>query len=225
MTERGPQPFLSPSNEYVLDAASLAYRILSYFIRDLRKKLATEPPREASEGSANQNSQSSPRNTLALPSSASIPFTEFMDLPVPFSDNNVLKLFTTCHLRRMSDPGFLQDGSEWCGYYSLPYPHAEVDFDPPMHGIRFTTAAASNDSRLIEIEGTGGIDSVGAFKLRGTIDIDIGVLNMDKLYTSDGPRWGWVGFLTPFGIIASWGARNHGSGGWVWLYKRAWCTS
>ncbi|KAI4275075.1 MAG: hypothetical protein LQ337_003486, partial [Flavoplaca oasis] len=193
------------------DPASAAYCALAYFIRDLRTKLATAPPQRAQNDPLPQNNQSSSR-VLAIPGADSIPFTYLMDLPVPFSDR-AMSLFGTCHIRRMMDPTFLQDGAEWGGYYSLPGPDdrsAEVDFDPAMHGVRFTASELLHTGN-IELHGTGGIDGVGAFELRGTIDGKTGALRMEKIYVNRDIRWGWVGFLTPFGITASWGKRW---GGW-----------
>ena len=209
-------------SRYKLDSASNSYFALVYFIRDLRTKLATAPPQGPHNDPFHQNNQSSSRN-LAIPGVDSIPFTYLMDLPVPFSDRD-LSHFATCHMRRMMDPTFFQDGAEWGGYYSLPawdYSSPEVDFDPAMHGVRFTASELLHTGN-IELHGTGGIDGVGGFELRGTIDCKTGALNMEKIYVNHDIRWHWVGFLTPFGITASWGEQW---GGWVWLYKTAWCSS
>ncbi|KAL8885895.1 MAG: hypothetical protein Q9192_006575 [Flavoplaca navasiana] len=205
-----------------LDSAADAYLALAYSIRDLRTKLATAPPQGAQNVSFHQNNQSLSR-ILAIPGADSIPFTYLMDLPVPFSDRDLSHL-ATCHMRRMMDLTFLQDGAEWGGYYSLPtwYDHSgEVGFDPAMHGIRFTASELVHTGD-IWLHGTGGIDGVGAFELRGTIDGKTGALRMEKIYVNLDGRWGWVGFLTPFGITASWGEQW---GGWVWLYKTAWCST
>lgn len=213
--------------ENMVEATSSAYHALVYFIRDLRDKLAKEPPQGTWDGLVHQNSQS-PSPTLAAPNSQSIPFTEYMDLPLPFTNNDSRK-FTTCHLRQMVNPSFFEDGSEWGGYYSLPaasfqQANTGIQFDPPMHNIRFT--AEWRNHVVLGIDGTGGRDGVGAFTLRGTIAADTGALTMEKryaLYDNHGPRWRWVGFLTPFGIIASWSGGMYAWGGWVWLYKTAWC--
>lgn len=212
------------SKEHTLEAASNAYIVLAYFVRDLRVKLATETPQRTWDGFVHQNSQS-PLSNFAVPNSHSIPFTEFMDLPLPFTDDSPSK-FATCHLRKMINVSFFEDGSEWGGYYSLSFvrfqrTRTEVEFDPPMHNVRFT-AEWCNDV-VLRVDGTGGSDGVGTFTLRGTIAADTGALSMEKIYANHGPRWRWVGFLTPFGVIASWGAGEADSwGGWVWLYKTAW---
>ncbi|KAL8838499.1 MAG: hypothetical protein Q9176_005051 [Flavoplaca citrina] len=213
---------LFPNCRYELDSASVAYFALAYFIRDLRTRLATAPPQQAQNDPFHQNNQSSLRD-LAIPGADSIPFTYLMDLPVPFSDRE-LSHFGTCHIRRMMDPTFLQDGAEWGGYYSLPTwgdSSPEVDFDSAMHGVRFTASELLHTGNR-ELHGTGGIDGVDDFELRGTIDCKTGALNMEKIYVNHDIRWHWVGFLTPFGITASWGERG---GGWVWLYKTAWCST
>ena len=207
---------------YTLDAASDAYFTLAYFLRDLRTKLATAPLLGRGMLFPHHNIPSFSR-ILAIPETNTIPFTNLMDLPVPFSAND-LSQFATCHMRRMMDPTFLQDGAEWGGYYSLPAwddSSAKVDFDPAMHGVRFTTTEFLHTGS-IQLHGTGGMDGVGAFELKGTIDGNTGALHMQKIYVNHGIRWQWVGFLTPFGIVASWGERY---GGWVWLYKLAWCSS
>ncbi|KAL8922684.1 MAG: hypothetical protein Q9208_004997 [Pyrenodesmia sp. 3 TL-2023] len=212
------------SKEHTLEAAAKAYVVLAHFVRDLREKLATEPLQGTWDGFVYQNSQS-PSLNLAVPDSQSIPFTEFMDLPLPFTGHDYSN-FATCHLRQMINVSFFEDGSEWGGYYSLPVSpfqrtSTDVEFDPPMHKVRFT--AEWRNHAVLGIDGTGGSDGVGAFTLYGTIAADTGALTMEKIYANHGPRWRWMGFLTPFGIIASWGGRGADAwGGWVWLYKIAW---
>lgn len=212
------------SKEHTPEAAANAYVVLAYFVHDLREKLATEPPQGTWDGFVYRNSQS-PSSNLAVPNSHSIPFTEFMDLPLPFTDDDSSN-FATCHLRQMINVSFFEDDSEWGGYYSLPVSRfqrtsTDVEFDPAMHNIRFT--AEGRNPAVLEILGTGSNDGIGAFTLRGTIAADTGALTMEKSYANRGPRWRWVGFLTPFGIIASWGRRGADAwGGWVWLYKIAW---
>ncbi|KAL8902420.1 MAG: hypothetical protein Q9207_004728 [Kuettlingeria erythrocarpa] len=198
----------------MLAAASVAYLALAYFVCDLRDKLARGPPQGTWDGFFHQTSQS-PSPTLAVPNSHSIPFPEFMGLPLPFTNDDSM---ATCHLRKMVHTSFLEDGSEWGGYYSLPtspfrQATTEVEFDPPMHNIRFT-AEWLNNNVILGIDGTGGRDGVGAFTLRGRIAADTGVLTMEKIYVNHGPRWWWVGFLTPFGIIASWCGDTDAWGGW-----------
>lgn len=202
-----------------IQATRGAYTTFEPFILALRKKLAKEPPPQGL-GTTFLDS-SSLLHSLPAPDSYSIPFGDFMDLPLPFTDD-APEAFAICHLRQTTSPSFLEDG-EWGGYYSLPaspFQHGgEVMFDPPMDKIQF--AVESTDDSAVYIQGTGGSDRVGHFTLSGTVDTETGALSMVKQYVNDGPRWTWVGFLTPFGIIAAWGGGIWG--GWVWLYKAAWC--
>ncbi|KAL8671946.1 MAG: hypothetical protein Q9168_003572 [Polycauliona sp. 1 TL-2023] len=102
----GPVERVPRSKELTIKAYADAYVAHAYFVRDLREKLA---PRLRLGTMVDY--VPSP-HTLAIPGSDSIPFQEFMDLPIPFSDKD-LSRFATCHLPQMTDPAFLQDGSEW----------------------------------------------------------------------------------------------------------------
>ncbi|KAL8998629.1 MAG: hypothetical protein Q9169_002380 [Polycauliona sp. 2 TL-2023] len=224
-------PLRLQGRQQTLKALATAYLAFAYLIRDLRRSLAIAWSLGSWNIQVHPNSQTPTPHAAAIPGVDSIPFTDFMDLPIPFNDGG-LSAFAACHLSHMTNPNFLQDGSEWSGYYSVPqwqrpFDDARAEFDPVMHGIRFSVT--KDEDRVLDVQGTGGCDEVGAFELRGTIDAETGALHMEKVYTDQGFQWRWVGFLTPFGIIASWGEASMGEGepegygGWVWLYKTAWC--
>ena len=88
-----------------------------------------------------------------------------------------------------------------------------------MTGIHFTVREPPRDG-MVHVWGRGK-DAVGNFTLSGTISTDMGGLKINKKYDYRGPSWDWLGQLSPFGIIASWGS-SPAHGGWVWLWKTAW---
>ena len=158
--------------------------------------------------------------SLSLPSPWTIPFHEHMNLPAPFA-HSTPKNFGTSHLSCMTKKSFLESG-EWGGYYSLPSGGFNLyeTFDPPMYGIKLSITANHHRGELLDIKGTGGEDAVGSFMLDGNINVENGLLHLQKKYANYGPTWIWKGYLSPFGIVAAWG--KQGWGGLVWLYKTSW---
>lgn len=217
MSEESPTAHEHFGKPCIIGAARQAYLAFECFVLALVEKHVREPPQGTWSGMNYLHSRLAP-NYLAVPDSYSIPFSDFMDLPLPFTED-ATENFATCHLRQMTEPSFLEDG-EWAGYYSVDIgEESTTTFDPPMHNIRFIVGEPNEES--LPIVGTGGRDGVGSFTLDGVMDSNTGALMIKKDYDNYGPHWIWTGFLTPFGIIASWGTATWG--GWVWLYKEEWC--
>ena len=157
--------------------------------------------------------------SIGLPSFSTIPFHDLLDLPLPFEPFAAERL-RYCHQPKMTSEDFLEDG-EWVGCHCKSYYlNSQVDIDPPMVGIHFVVERSGDGTPALEAHGS---DAVGNFDLRGFLDQQTSEIRIVKQYTS-GPntrtRWGWEGFMTPFGIAGYWGTRGYG--GWVWLWKRHW---
>lgn len=87
-----------------------------------------------------------------------------------------------------------------------------------MRDIHFSAKTNPRIPGRIFLNGRG-TDSVGPFRLYGCVNSDNGVFSMTKEY-SEHHRWHWDGFMTPFGLVGTWG--YSGCGGWFWLWKDAW---
>ncbi len=160
---------------------------------------------------------------VKLPSPAKIPFASFMDIPSVL--NHAVEEFTTCHVRKMATPEFL-NGRRWVGYYSDQRFHRQRRFDPPMRNIKLVTREHISsdepvqDGAVVIEDESGGVDGHGNFVLEGSIMED-GCVRMEKRSTQQGWRWYWKGRLTPFGIVAMWGGRGR-FGGYVWIWDEDW---
>ena len=97
-----------------------------------------------------------------------------------------------------------------------------IDFDPPMHGIRFAATTSSNGSSTIKLEGTGE-DGIGHFDLNGSAVPETGQIVLKKVYAVGNVKWDWACLTTPLGIVGSWGGEYYG--GWIWLWKVGWTSS
>ena len=213
---RTTKEFTKIRNHRLLSSLKRAYGALIDFIPALQEKLATAiPPRRIWNGRDFLAARAKVK-AIVLPNSSLVPFSAFMDLPLPFTDD-APEEFVKCHVQKMTSASFLED-SLWAGYYSLTYPDS-MSFDPPMHSIRFVVDRT--ESSTLHLRGIGGRDRVDAFTLEGTLDTKTGVLRMKKEYDGGDPTWYWLGIMTPFGIVAVWGDLQWG--GWVWMYKVAWC--
>ena len=152
----------------------------------------------------------------SFPSCNQIPFSSFMKIPLPFAKLSS-EYFASCHLEAMTKPEFLI-GDEWMGYYS--YGGSIVSgLDPPMRGIIFERYHVEF-AELVPLS-AAGMDSVGAFTLRGRISCHNGQLAFVKQYIN-GPRWQWWGLMTPFGMVGMWYGAANTNRGWFWLWKANW---
>ena len=143
-----------------------------------------------------------------------------MEFEHPFAEAP-LSFVRTSHLAVTTSPKYLED-AEWIGIYTLSFPllraarRRDLDFDPPMHDIRFKATQSSGDPHLSDLC-AGGRDSVGSFTLDGIVNRESGFLELHKTYQGGSPTWRWQCLMTPFGMVGSWGDINYG--GWVWLWK------
>ncbi len=152
-----------------------------------------------------------------IPTTGDIDFHATMTLPLPFPPH-ARAAMTSWHLPKMTSPAFFEDGT-WTGFYqcSLGGRH-QIKWDPPMRDIHFSAKTNPRIPGRIFLNGRG-TDSVGPFRLYGCVNSDNGVFSMTKEY-SEHHRWHWDGFMTPFGLVGTWG--YSGCGGWFWLWKDAW---
>ena len=157
-----------------------------------------------------------PEQVIA-PTASDIHFHAMMDLPLPFCPYAPAAM-ATWHLPKMTSPHFLEDG-EWMGVYSYGLGlRMPISWDPPMRGIHFTTRRDPEFPKLVFLKGSGS-DRVGPFDVEGCVSDEDGLCDMSKIY---GPHlmWHWQTFMTPFGLVGTWG--KDGWGGWVWLWKASW---
>lgn len=151
---------------------------------------------------------------ISVPTTESIRFHTFMDIPLPFA-KDILTVLPFCHLTSMTSKAFLEDG-EWAGFYSMSFGHMRTrTFDPPMRGVQFQVCDDPElPARNLQARGQ---DEVGSFQLYGKIALKTGEMTLEKQYDDYGPHWSWVCVMTPFGIAGTWGRDDWG--GWVWLWK------
>ncbi|KAJ5060399.1 hypothetical protein J3E72DRAFT_180447 [Bipolaris maydis] len=143
-----------------------------------------------------------------LPSVSCIGFKSLMRIPPVFSQNAATQSFAQCHVEKMVTPEFL--GAKWMGYYS------------EQRGT-----GASDVAAVIDRE-TRGVDAHGEFSLQGRVKKN-GQVELVKRYIVSGWTWPWIGCLTPFGIVGTWGDESDESdesdsfGGYFWIWKEDWC--
>nr|POE49358.1 hypothetical protein CFP56_32508 [Quercus suber] len=170
---------------------------------------------------------------IELPTAAQIPLAPLHSsyaLPLPFSAIGDYKQWYAEHTAALWQTEFTT--GQWCGYY-LWMRRARSDnipVDPPMSNIHFT-GHSDNHGESMEISAADGRDGHGAFTLVGRLEKDVqsGTIRciIMKSYTRpNGPRWKWLGQLTPFGLVGIW---THPPGhpsdhmlGSFWLWKKAW---
>ena len=157
-------------------------------------------------------------HALFVPTSTSIPFHSMMDIPLPFSSDAATK-FASCHVANMTAGDFLADG-EWAGFYSMSLDSGNVNFGPMLY-IRFSATTHSEGSTILDLHGTG-MDAQGHFDLGGKIATDTGQISLRKTYIHDSAICHWACFMTPMGIVGSWGDEHCGS--WIWLWKTGWAA-
>lgn len=160
------------------------------------------------------------------PSAADIPFSTFVDLPLPFSGSGGSggggKTFQSCHLRTMTSATFLEDG-RWTAYYSLTtvFPsRVQPLFQPPVIDIQFTARPRSGaEPELLELRAAGA-DHAGPFTAVGSLRADG---RMEMLETNwRGQKWLWSLQMMPIGLFGTWGTSDD-THGFLWMFKEAWC--
>jgi hypothetical protein len=159
------------------------------------------------------------REQVITPAVTDINFHAMMDLPLPFCPY-ASAIMGSWHLPQMTSQRFLEDG-EWIGLYSYSDDaHRPRSLDPPMRGISFTTSIDHTVPGCLFFEGVG-VDSIGSFDLNGYLITETGDIKLSKTYRL-GHCWYWGAFMTPFGIVGTWGYTE--LGGWVWLWKASWLS-
>lgn len=159
------------------------------------------------------------QDQVITPTAADIDFHSMRDLPPPFCPY-APRAMESRHLPMMTSKRFLEDG-EWTGLYCCSLGRGRpISWDPPMRGIHFTTRIDPDAPGKIFLAGSG-TDRVGSFMLEGCLHSEDGLCTMSKEY---GPhhRWFWDAYMTPFGIVGTWGSFEWG--GWVWLWKASWLS-
>lgn len=154
---------------------------------------------------------------LKAPGDLVIDYSARQNIPLPF-DPHTVERFATCHLAHMTGQRYLE-AEEWTGIYSKTWDTSititRASFEP-MHDVWFSSG---QEDSLVRLAGRG-TDGIGRFELHGTISSENGVLSMGKEY-DQGHSWKWDGFMTPFGMVGTWGEGRFG--GWFWLHKKyAW---
>lgn len=156
-----------------------------------------------------------------LPLVDRIPFHTFMNIPPVY--RNTGDVFRKCHLQKMCTPEFLS--GEWMGFYS-DHRWQGPRLDPIMHTIRLDGSWQDEQKGNISIDYTsGGADAHGRFRLEGAVNTD-GKVTMAKTYIEHPWKWEWIGHVTPFGIVGTWGGGSRGAasfGGFLWIWKKEWC--
>ena len=163
--------------------------------------------------------------SLIIPKAKDSVFHQSSILPSPFSRLH-LEEISTCHLRTMTCKQYLENG-EWVGVYTLSHrSRYPIEFDPPMQGIRFTATVSEDGGSCDVALHAEGSDGVGQFDLSGDLTSATGKILMIKQYVSVFPghgvlaRWVWSLYMSPFGMVGSWGDDHIGGvGGLVYLWK------
>ena len=111
-------------------------------------------------------------------------------------------------------------GCRWAGYYTTGT--GELN-DPPMFFKLYLVPPPSTDEATCKVYFRGeGADGVGSFTLQGVADTEAGVMNATKAYVG-AHLWNWLGVITPFGMVGTWGI-GRDSGSW-WIWPQEWSES
>lgn len=150
-----------------------------------------------------------------IPTASKLDFHTTMNMPLPFTPYAPADM-ATWHLPKMTSKQFLEDG-KWTGIcsHSLGHDHYPITWDAPMHGVQFTTHIKLSEPGRVFLKGCG-VDHVGSFDLDGTLLQGDGSLQITKQVANQ-QQWYWRAYMTPFGIVGTWG--KIAWGGWVWLWK------
>ncbi|KAF1964964.1 hypothetical protein BU23DRAFT_575284 [Bimuria novae-zelandiae CBS 107.79] len=169
--------------------------------------------------------------TIPFPLPSKMPFSSLMDIPWVYSGG--AEAFTTCHVEKMTEPGFLT--GTWMGYYTdqrtLSH-QALAPVDHPMEEINIVAASSSDDSNeskpnlkgYIQCPQSHGIDRYGKFTLGGSFYAN-GQVEFVKKYCSHNWEWQYRGVVIPFGIAGHWSSTNNAFGGYFWIWKKEWCDA
>jgi hypothetical protein len=156
------------------------------------------------------------------PTAFTIPFSSFMNIPLPFS-LGCAEMFSTCHLPAMTTAAFIES-SEWTGYFGARlqrplHDMARPRFDLPMNGVRFSVVQKDGDSGVVKLHSGALSDHKGNFYLEGELWTASGKINLTRRHESFPSVLRLQALMTPFGIVASWGVAE---GYWMWLWKSEW---
>jgi hypothetical protein len=161
---------------------------------------------------------------LPLPlTTFTIPFSSFMQIPLPFSLGSA-GMFSTCHLAGMTTPYFIESG-EWTGYFGgqLHRPLQKISgarFELPMEGIQFSVSTHKGDPGILDLRSVGKAnDYKGEFYFEGELWRATGKTNLRRWYQNFPLDMSFQALMTPFGIVASWGVAE---GYWMWFWKSQW---
>jgi hypothetical protein len=156
------------------------------------------------------------------------PMDSTYQLPIPFSPSaeaprasGAWETWFTKHVQSMSLPVYLEEG-QWRG--SDDYPGVRA-FDPPMRDIQFAVRQPlrSGNGHVWKMRAPGH-DGAGRFTLEGWVETLVGRLNLRPTYVG-AHSFDWECFMTPFGIVGSWGTRHRDrfhQTGRLWRWKREW---
>ncbi|KAF2667622.1 hypothetical protein BT63DRAFT_296462 [Microthyrium microscopicum] len=213
---------------------TLAVRTVSYFAVGLRKAIASDYPldRESCMGTY----------TPSLPKR--LPTFSLLELPTPFTNESMVDL-PTCHLARMTDPAFFEDG-RWTGYKSMTGIWGQQqDWFDPIGGENRNVEW--NNVRIVQPDGRLGIErtlyfefvewtaqnkykmrsnwvhtTTEIFKIDLAIDRQTGLAELNNTCYSGWPMGIYYGVMTPFGLVV-WIYKQS----YMWLWKTEWaelCT-
>ncbi|KAI9695657.1 MAG: hypothetical protein M1820_008504 [Bogoriella megaspora] len=230
---------------------ALANRLVGFFSMELRAALVLNPPCSGRGIAQPVDWYYNPpwvggwiKPIAELPTSFSIPFEYFMDLPPPLKSGAV-EQFSTCHLRSMTNPQFFEDGDWggyfcWTGFITGRGPGGSSQYDPiGVLSERLCSEAQwfNSPERLVDqyanfrllrqishyqfvLQSNTFRTNIGTHRLTLTVDTRTGYILIE--HSSDGYVLGLrPAVITPFGIVA--GLRR---GSWLWMWKIAWpCRS
>lgn len=115
----------------------------------------------------------------------------------------------------------IEDGRQWVGYYTEPPEggHLRLSLRSPMYLTfsRNVTEECSGDEILFSASGS---DSVGSFRISGTITCKMGHVSATKKY-NNAHSWDYHGVVLPWALVGVWGRGQFNSwGGWWWLWPK-----
>lgn len=109
---------------------------------------------------------------------------------------------------KMTNAEFLENG-EWANFYSMAYGQDDyLDFDPPMHDIRFVTNTDRDSLTILNLHGSEE-DLIGASRLDSTLVLGIEDIVLKKVYSDGHPARDWACIMTALDIVDSWRRSNY----------------